>query len=143
MKKIQLQLTLLIAAAVYMGWGLALLIAPTVAHDLISTGPYDAVSTAMFGTALLGFMVTFLIAARDPVKEIVRAAAAAMALIGLVAAFLVFGAKAMPLNFVTFSSVAVDLACAGILFLTEGKLDIERHAKVGAKLTRVAAARKK
>lgn len=128
MKTIQLQITLLVAAAVYLGWGLGLLLAPTAVYPWLSSGPYDRVVASLFGVSLLGFMVTFLIAARDPVKEIVRAAAAAMALIGFTAAYLMFGSKDMPFNLVTGLSLVVDVAAAGILFLTEAKLDLERHS---------------
>ena len=128
MKTIQLQITLLVAAAVYLGWGLGLLLAPEAVYPWLSSGPYDRVVASLFGVSLLGFMVTFLIAARDPVKEIVRAAAAAMALIGFTAAYLMFGSKHMPFNLVTGLSLVVDVAAAGILFLTEAKLDLERHS---------------
>jgi hypothetical protein len=127
--KTQIQFTLLLAAALYMGWGLTLLLAPMVAHALISTGPYDPVVTALLGAALIAFTVTFLIAARDPVKEIVRASSAAMVLIGFTAAFFIFISKSMPLSFVTVVTLLIDLAAAGVLFLAEAKLDLLRHAR--------------
>ncbi len=127
--KNQIQVMLLVAAALYMAWGLALLLAPMVAHGLISTGPYDPVVTAMFGAALVAFTVTFLIAARDPVKEIVRASTAAMILLGFTAAFFIFIGKSMPMSFVTGLSLLLDLAVGGFLFLAEAKLDLMRHAK--------------
>ncbi|MHB1951894.1 MAG: hypothetical protein ACYCQK_10525 [Acidiferrobacteraceae bacterium] len=125
--KTQMQVTLLLAAAVYMGWGLSMLLAPSVAHHLLSSGPIDPVVDAMFGISLVSFAVMFLIAARDPVKEIVRAAAAAQGLIGLTAAYLLFITKTMPLGVVTMLSLLVDLAAAGVLFLTEARLDLARH----------------
>lgn len=127
----RLQLTLLVAAAVYMAWALSLLFSPELTHHLISNAPYDHAVTSMFAAALIGFCVTFLIAARDPVKEIVRASAAGMAVIGFTAAFLIFGDKSMPLSPVTVGSLLVDLVGAAILFLTEAKLDLLRHAQRG------------
>jgi hypothetical protein len=129
--KTQIQFTLLVAAVLYMGWGLTLLMAPMAAHKLISIGPNDPVTTAMLGASLIAFTVTFLIAARDPVKEIVRAASAAMLLIGFTAAFFIFINKSMPLSFVTVATLAIDLAAGGVLFLAEAKLDLLRHVRPG------------
>lgn len=142
--KTQIQVTLLIAAALYMGWGLALILAPGASHGLLSTGPYDSVTTAMFGAALLGLMATFVIAAYDPEKEIVRASAVGLAFVGFTAAYLVFITKSMPLSITTVSSVAVDLVCCGVLFLSEARLDLaakRRPAVRGRGRKRMALAR--
>ena len=113
----QIRFTLLIAAALYMGWGLSLVLAPGASHGLISNGPYDPVTTAMFGAAMIGMMIMFVIAAYDPEREIVRAAAAGLAVVGFTSAYLIFLAKAMPLTPITVISLLVDLgACAVDLF---------------------------
>jgi hypothetical protein len=125
--KTRIQATLLVAAALYMAWGLGLLLAPGTSHGLVSTGPYDSATTAMFGAALLGMMVTFVIAAYDPEKEIVRASAAGLAFVGFTAAYLLFIAKTMPLSASTFLSLVVDLGAAAILFLFEARLDVKRR----------------
>lgn len=122
--KTQIQVTLLIVAALYMGWGLTLILAPGASHGLLSLGPYDSVTTAMFGAALLGLMATFVIAAYDPEKEIVRASAVGLAFVGFTAAYLVFIAKTMPLSIYTVGSLAIDLVCCGVLFLSEARLDL-------------------
>lgn len=122
--KTQIQGTLLIAAGLYMGWGLTLILAPTMSHALLSLGPYDNVTTVMFGAALLGIMATFVIAAYDPEKEIVRASAVGLAFVGFTAAYLVFIVKSMPLSAYTVVSIAVDLVCCGVLFLSEARLDL-------------------
>ena len=41
-----IRFTLLVSAALYMAWGLSLVLAPEVAHSIISVGPYDPVTTA-------------------------------------------------------------------------------------------------
>jgi hypothetical protein len=123
-KRTTIQVVLLIAAALYMGWGLTLLLAPSVSHGLVSTGPYDPSVTAMFGATLLGMMVTFVIAAYDPEKEIVRASAVGMAFVGFTAAYLIFVAKVMPLQPLPVISMFIDLAACGILFLTEMRIDL-------------------
>ncbi len=142
--KAQIQVTLLIAAALYMGWGLTLVLAPGSVHPLLSLGPYDSVTTAMFGAAMLGMMATFVIAAYDPEKEIVRAAATGMAFVGFTAAYLVFIAKSMPLSLYTVGSLAIDLVCCGVLFLSEARLDLatkRRPAARGRGKKRMALAR--
>ncbi len=142
--KTQIQVTLLIAAALYMGWGLTLILAPGTSHALLSLGPYDNVTTAMFGAALLGMMATFVIAAYDPEKEIVRASAVGMAFVGFTAAYLVFITKSMPLSIYTVSSLGIDLVCCGVLFLSEARLDLvakRRPTVRGRGKKRVALAR--
>jgi hypothetical protein len=125
----QIRFVLLIAAALYMGWGLALVLAPQTSHSLISNGPYDPVSTAMFGATLIGMMAMFVIAAYDPEREIVRASAAGLAIVGFTAAYLVFIAKAMPLSPITVISLLADLGASAVLFLTEARLDLRQQTK--------------
>ncbi len=125
----QIRFTLLLSAALYMAWGLALVLAPEASHRLISTGAYDPVTTAMFGATVIGVMVMFVIAAYDPEREIVRASAAALAVVGFTAAYLVFIAKLMPLSPVTVISLLVDLGACGMLFLTEARLDLQRQSR--------------
>lgn len=125
----QIRFTLLIAAALYMGWGLALLLAPEMSHVLVSTGPYDPVTTAMFGAAMVSMVIMFVIAAYDPEREIVRAAAAGLAVVGFTAAYLVFIAKVMPLRPITVTSLLIDLGASVALFLMEAKLDLRRQTK--------------
>lgn len=126
----QIRFTLLVAAALHMGWGLALVLAPAASHNLISNGPYDPVTTAMLGATLIAVMVMLAIAAYDPEREIVRASAAALAVVGFTAAYLIFIAKEMPLAPITLVSLVVDLAAAGVLFLTEARLDLYRQQRV-------------
>ena len=125
----QIRFTLLIAAALYMGWGLSLVLAPEASHGLISNGPYDPVTTAMFGAAMIGMMIMFVIAAYDPEREIVRAAAAGLAVVGFTSAYLIFIAKAMPLAPITVISLLVDLGACAELFLTEARIDLQEQKK--------------
>ncbi len=125
----QIRFTLLIAAALYMGWGLSLVLAPGASHGLISNGPYDPVTTAMFGAAMIGMMIMFVIAAYDPEREIVRAAAAGLAVVGFTSAYLIFIAKVMPLAPVTVISLLVDLGACVVLFLTEARIDLQEQKK--------------
>lgn len=125
----QIRFTLLIAAALYMGWGLSLMLAPAASHGLISNGPYDPVTTAMFGAAMIGMMIMFAIAAYDPEREIVRAAAAGLAVVGFTSAYLIFIAKAMPLGPLTVISLLVDLGACAVLFLTEARIDLREQTR--------------
>ena len=125
----QIRFTVLIAAALYMGWGLSLVLAPGASHSLISNGPYDPVTTAMFGAAMIGMMIMFVIAAYDPEREIVRAAAAGLAVVGFTSAYLIFIAKAMPLAPITVISLLVDLGACAVLFLTEARIDLQEQKK--------------
>lgn len=124
----QIRFTLVIAAALYMGWGLALLLAPQMSHTMVSTGPYDPATTAMFGAAMIGMMIMFVIAAYDPEREIVRASAAGLAVVGLTAAYLIFIAKVMPLRPITVISMLIDLGACVLLFLMEARLDLRKQS---------------
>ena len=134
----QIRFTLLVAAALFMGWGLSLVLAPGVSHGIISNGPYDPVTTAMFGAALIGMMIMFMIAAYDPEREIVRASAAGLAVVGFTAAYLIFIAKAMPLGPLTVISLLVDLGASGMLFLMEARLDLRDQKKKPRRVTATA-----
>jgi hypothetical protein len=123
-----IRFTLLLSAALYMGWGLALVLAPETTHTLISYGPYDPATTAMFGAAMVGMMIMFIIAAYDPEREIARASAAGLAVVGFTAAYLIFIAKTMPLSLITVLSLVVDLGACGVLFLTEARLDLRNQS---------------
>ena len=136
----QVQLTLLGATMLYMAWGLALLFAPGPAQRLISAGPYDSVTTAFLAIAFIGFAITFLLGARDTAREIVRAAAVILTLIGLSAAFLMFVVKLMPVGFATGVSLVVDLAAAGLLFMSEARMDpTQQTGKRGTTRARTGA----
>lgn len=124
-----IRFTLLVSAALYMGWGLTLILAPDMGHSLISHGPYDPVTTAMLGAAMIGMMTMFVIAAYDPEREIVRAAATGLAVVGFTAAYLIFISKGMPLRPTTVFSLLVDLGSAVILFLSEARLDLRKQSK--------------
>ena len=105
------------------------MLAPAASHGLISNGPYDPVTTAMFGAAMIGMMIIFAIAAYDPEREIVRAAAAGLAVVGFTSAYLIFIAKAMPLGPLTVISLLVDLGACAVLFLTEARIDLKAQKK--------------
>jgi hypothetical protein len=122
-----IRFTLLLAAALYMSWGLALVLAPELSHAIISYGPYDPTTTAMFGAAMIGMMIMFVIAAYDPEREIVRALAAGLVVVGFTAAYLIFIAKVMPLRPLTVISLVVDLAACATLFLMEARLDLRKQ----------------
>jgi peptidoglycan/LPS O-acetylase OafA/YrhL len=124
-----IRFTLIVAAALYLGWGLSLILAPEVTQTLISNGPHDPVTTAMFGAALLGMMIMFIIAAYDPEREIVRASAAALAVIGFTAGYLMFVPRVMPLSLVTLFSLLVNLGACGVLFLSEARLDLRDQGR--------------
>ncbi|MCK7497299.1 MAG: hypothetical protein MZW92_45705 [Comamonadaceae bacterium] len=118
-----IRFTLIVVAALYLGWALSLILAPEVTQALISSGPHDPVSTAMFGAAMIGMMFMFVIAAYDPERGIVRASAAALAVVGFTAAYLMFVPRAMPLSLITVFSLLVDLGACGVLF-SEARLDL-------------------
>jgi hypothetical protein len=125
----QVRFSLLVVAALYMGWGLALALVPEAGHGLISHGPDDPVTTAMFGAALIGMTIMFVIAAYDPEREIVHASASGLVVVGFAAAYLVFIVKAMPLTPITVISLLAGIGICGVLLLTEARIDLRNQEK--------------
>ena len=113
--KLRVQIALLIAAFLYMGWGLALLLAPEASAQLLSEDPYNRVTTRMLGAMMLAWTIAFCIAARRPTTEIVQASIVALFTVGVVVMLLMtFGQ--MRASAPTKMSLWVNLG-AGILLL--------------------------
>lgn len=116
--KVHIQLNLLIVAALYMVWALFLFMGQQQAHPLLSNGPYDATASSMFGASLFAFVVLFVIAFLNPVKELVYASVAALALLALVSLYQLFLSGGMPQNPATFFSLLISATVAAILFFS-------------------------
>lgn len=116
MKK-YIQLSLWAAAVVYLIAGLGFMLAPRAGHELISVGPYDGTLVSMFVAVLFGFVVVFSIAAHDPIKQMVHAAAAVMGLVAVVMAYQMFINKAVPLGPATVIGFMVNAGVATYLFM--------------------------
>lgn len=115
---VHIQVNLLIAAALYLLWALAMFMGQQETHPLLSTGPYDAAASSMFGASLFAFVVLFLIALLNPIKELVYASAAALAFLALVALYQLFISHNMPQNPATFFSLLISGTIAAILFFS-------------------------
>lgn len=116
--KNHVQSALVIAAILYLGWGLSLLVAPDKMHPLLSTGAYDPVTTAMFGAGLFAFVLVFLIAAHNPLRETVHASVSALLFFGFVGLYQMFVAKGMPQTTLTVVSMVINLAVAIYLLIS-------------------------
>ena len=116
MKK-YIQMSLWVAAGVYLIAGLGLMLEPRAGHDLISAGPYDGTLVSMFVAVLFGLVVVFSIAAHDPVKQMVHAAASGLALVAVVMAYQMFINKAVPLGPATIIGFIVNAGVATYLFM--------------------------
>lgn len=124
-----IRFTLVVAAALYLGWGLALILAPQVTHAVISGGPFDPVTTTLFGAGLIGMTIVFVIAAYDPEREIVRASAAALAVVALAALYLMFLPGGMPWSAVTGFSLLVNLGAAFVLAVNAVRVDLRAQRR--------------
>jgi hypothetical protein len=142
--KAQVQIALVIVALLYLAWGLALLLAPEQAHALLSTGPYNATTSAMFGAALFAFVTIFFIAAHEPMREIVHASAVGLAFFGVVAAYQMLVANTMPQSPPTVISLMINLAVAVYLLmsLTYAAVEMQGASRKGAPGKKVAARRR-
>ena len=116
--RVHVQGALAIVMLLYLLWGLAVLVAPQTAHELLSTGPYDPASLCMFGAALFAFATLFMIAAHMPARDIVHAAAVGLAFLGLTAAYLMFIARTMPASAPTVISLAINVTVALYLLIS-------------------------
>jgi len=116
--KNHVQIALLIAAVLYLGWGVGLLVAPESMHPLLSTWRYDPAMTAMFGAGLFAFVLVFLIAAQNPTHEMVHASVSGLLFFGFVGLYQMFVAKGMPQNAMTVISMVINLAIAIYLLIS-------------------------
>lgn len=112
-------MALLGAAILFLAWGLGLVLAPEPSHGLISRGPYDPVPARMLGAMFLAWALTALLAARSPVRDLVRAVAAGTLIVALVAAYLMFIGRGMPVRDTNLVSLVAALAAAGLLIYLE------------------------
>lgn len=130
------RLHLLIAAVLYLGCGLALLMGQEGAHRIISTGPYDTVTSAMFASALLAFAAMFLMGVLNPVKALVNASVVALAFPVLVAAYLMFISSSMPQHPATFFSLLIAFTIGAILFFSVIKSPVSSVTGSSVRATR-------
>lgn len=129
--KNHVQIALVIAALLYLVWGLSLLVAPEWANQMLSSSPINATTSSLFGAGLFAFVIVFLIAAHRPGRETVHAAVTGLLFIGVVTAYQLFIAKAMPQTSWTVISLVINIAVALYLLmaLTESALNLEEGKK--------------
>ncbi|MCG6871272.1 MAG: hypothetical protein LJE84_03185 [Gammaproteobacteria bacterium] len=116
--RLRLQIALLVAATLYMGWGLALLLAPIATQSLISTYANDPVMSRMFGISLIAWTIAFCIGARHPEREIVQASIVAMLAVSLVVSYSTFFDGSMPRTAPMAVSLGLNSALAVFLLAT-------------------------
>jgi len=115
--KPQVQGALVIVALLYLVWAFAFLLMPEHATAMMSTGPHNPALAAMFAAALFAFGTMFLVAAHEPSREIVHAAAVALGFIGATAAIQMLS-KSMPAAPLTVISLIINLGAAVYLFIS-------------------------
>jgi hypothetical protein len=132
--KTHVQIALVIAAMLYLAWGLSLLVAPEWANQMLSSSPLNTTTSALFGAGLFAFVIIFFIAAHRPGRETVHAAVTGLLFTGVVGAYQLFIAKTMPQTSFTVVSLAINVAVALYLLmaLTESALSLEEGRKVSS-----------
>lgn len=115
--KAQVQVALVLAAVLYLLWGLGMLVAPDRTHALLTTGPYDVATTALLGASLIGFAALFLMAAREPVRPLVRACAVALLFLGVTAGYQMFFSRSIHQAPAVATSLILDLGLAFFLMV--------------------------
>ncbi|GMR04104.1 MAG: hypothetical protein BMS9Abin22_644 [Gammaproteobacteria bacterium] len=133
------QVALVIVMILYLFWGLALLAAPVTFQKILSTGPYDITTTAMFGAGLFAFIVIFAMTAHNPTYELRHAAAAGVTFFVFVAIYLMFISRTMPLNVWTVTSFIINLGAAVYILMSL----TETTMKIGVTRTRRSGPKKK
>lgn len=115
--KSQAKPALLIAMFIYLAWGLGLLFAPVATHKLLAAKPLGATVATTLWVALLAFAGLFLIAANKLSRELVRAAVAGLAVLGVAMLYLIFLGRNMPQNAFTVVTLIFTIGLAVDLFL--------------------------
>ena len=138
--KAQTQVALLLAAMLYLAWGIALWVAPPQTHALLTAGFYSAGVSALFGAALMALSVLCVLAAAHTLRPMVQAAATALLLVGLTAAYQMFVGHSILTGAATVISLALNLGIGLFLLIavSDGVFELEGNgARNGRKRTRV------
>lgn len=138
--KSQTQIALLLAAMLYFAWGFALWVAPQQAHALLTGGFYNAGVSALFGAALLAMAVLYVLAAAHVLRPLVHAAATALLLVGLTAAYQMFMVHSVLQGPATVVSLALNLGIGLFLLIAASdgifELDNGRNGRKRARVSR-------
>jgi len=116
--KTHIQIALVIVMILYLLWALGLLVAPEMVHTSLSTGPFDASSSAMFGAGLFAFVLVFMVAVHEPTRELVFVSATGLLFFGVTAAYQIFISKTMPQHPGTVFTLIINLGVAVYLLIT-------------------------
>jgi hypothetical protein len=122
MKK-HIQISLTVAALLYLVWAISFLIMPEAAHSYFSTADkIDEGMLAMFAACLLAFAVIFMLAVNNPSDDMVQVSVVGLGTITVVAAYQMFIGDGINRNASTVLSLMVTAGLAAYLFAnsTEG-----------------------
>lgn len=141
--KSHIQIALVIVMILYLLWALGLLVAPETVHNSLSTGPFDASSSAMFGAGLFAFVLVFMVAVHEPTRELVFVSATGLLFFGLTAAYQIFISKTMPQHPVTVFTLIINLGVAVYLLITLSESVMSATAAPASKRTKAVKKKKK
>jgi len=137
--KAQTQVALLLAAMLYLAWGIGLWVAPQQSHALLTGGFYSAGVGALFGAALMALAVLFVLAAAHVLRPLVHAAATALLLVGLTAAYHMFMVHSVMQGPATVISLLLNLGIGLFLLIavSDGVFEIDGNGRGARKRSRV------
>ena len=137
--KAQTQVALLLAAMLYLAWGIGLWVAPQQSHALLTGGFYSAGVGALFGAALMALAVLFVLAAAHVLRPLVHAAAAALLLVGLTAAYQMFMLHSVMQGPATVISLLLNLGIGLFLLIavSDGVFEMEANGRGARKRSRI------
>lgn len=143
MKK-HIQISLTVAALLYLVWAISFLIMPEEAHFQFSTGRMDEGIMAMFAACLLAFAVIFLLAVNNPSDDMVQVSAIGLGTIAVVAAYQMFIGDGINRNFSTVLSLVATAGLAAYLFIgsTDGMMNMSSGGKAKRKAPKKTAKKK-
>lgn len=117
MKK-QIQISLTVAALLYLVWAISFLIMPEAAHSYFSSADkIDEGILALFAACLLAFALIFMLAVNNPSDDMVQASAVGLGIIAVVAAYQMFIGEGINRNASTVLSLMVTAGLATYLFI--------------------------
>ena len=126
MKK-HIQISLTVAAFLYLIWAISFLIMPEATYSQFSAGDkMDEGMLAMFAASLLAFAVIFLLAINNPSDEMVQVSAVGLGTIAVVAAYQMFIGDGINRNFSTVLSLVLTGGLAVYLLIgsTDGMMSM-------------------
>lgn len=121
--KMHVQISLVIAAFLFLFWGVVLLLGQEAEFGMFSSGAYDSVSVSMLGAAFIGYVFILIIVASNPAPDTVGSIAAAMILMSVITGYQILASHTIPMGMPNIISFLASATIGVILMIGRTQMD--------------------